>query len=42
MAAVERIRYAQTVALNAMFGEMARVASFNVFKKPEVILSRES
>ena len=35
MAAAERMLYAQTVALNAMFGEMARVASCNVFKSPE-------
>jgi len=35
MATAERMLYAQTVALNAMFGEMARVASCNVFKSPE-------
>jgi hypothetical protein len=35
MAAAERMLYAQTVALNAIFGEMARVASCNVFKSPE-------
>ena len=35
MAGAERMLYAQTVALNAMFGEMARVASCNVFKSPE-------
>ena len=36
MALAERMLYAQTVALNAMFGEMARVAHCNLFKNPEV------
>jgi hypothetical protein len=36
MASAERMLYAQAVALNAMFGELARVAHCNLFKNPEV------
>ena len=36
MTVAERMLYAQVVALNAMFGEMARVAHANMFKVPDV------